>query len=745
MCVRLAPRRSATLSLMALACLAAPRVLAAAEGEVILWHSYRAGEAQAIDEAVTAFRAEARERFPGLEVRVLQVPFGAYSHKLRSAIPQGNGPDLFVGGHDQLGDLVERRLVVPVAERADDPELAAGFARFSPRTLEPLRRGGALWGWPFAYKTLVLFYRSDLVDAPPKTTDELLEVARRHSGDGRFGFVYEIGNFYYHAPWFFGFGGELLRPDGSLAALGTAQVRASGELIRELVFGAKVTPGDVNGALVTELFNRGKAAMVVNGPWFMSEIAEGVPYGVARLPVVSASGKPARPFSTVDALFMTPRGEGRPEVLALADALTSDAAALLRARLGRQPVANLGVYDDPELAGDLTLRAFAEQLDASMPMPTEPVMQLAWEPLAQALRQIGRGAQDTRAAFVEAQQRIEMLSRSMPPAASPAGYVAALLLVVAGGLGVAVRRLPAGFWSAVGKARVAYVFLLPTVLGMVLFVGVPFLAGIGVGFFAFGPSEVRFVGLANFVSILTARDYGVTHPMSFYFTLGVTMLWTVTNVALHVGLGLAFALLLSPTWLQGRGLFRVLLILPWAVPSYITALVFKGLFNQQLGAVNALLAYAGVEPVAWFDGFWPAFTANLTTNVWLGFPFMMVTVMGALQAIPADLYEAARVDGAGPWKRFTNVTLPLVGPALIPAVVLGTIWTFNMFNVVFLVSEGQPEGATDILVTEAYRWAFARNGQYGYAAAYSLIIFAIIYFYTALTKRFVSARLEAGR
>ena len=151
----------------------------------------------------------------------------------------------------------------------------------------------------------------------------------------------------------------------------------------------------------------------------------------------------------------------------------------------------------------------------------------------------------------------------------------------------------------------------------------------------------------------------------------------------------------------------------------------------------------GLPPVGWFDHFLPAFCANLVTNVWLGFPFMMVTILGALQAIPADLYEAARIDGAGPWRRFFNVTLPLVGPALVPSVVLGTIWTFNMFNVVFLVSEGQPESATDILVTEAYRWAFMRNGRYGYAAAYSLIIFGILLLYSALTKRLLAARVEA--
>jgi arabinogalactan oligomer/maltooligosaccharide transport system permease protein len=228
--------------------------------------------------------------------------------------------------------------------------------------------------------------------------------------------------------------------------------------------------------------------------------------------------------------------------------------------------------------------------------------------------------------------------------------------------------------------------------------------------------------------------------MSFYYTLAVTMLWTAANVFLHVAIGFALAMLLSPPWVRGRGIFRVILILPWAIPNYITALVFKGLFNAQLGAVNALLAHLGIEPVGWFDSFWPAFSANLTTNVWLGFPFMMVTVLGALQAIPQDLYDAARVDGANAFQRFFKVTLPQVAPAILPAVILGTIWTFNMFNIVFLVSEGQPEGATDILVTEAYRWAFVRNGQYGYAAAYSVVIFLILVLYTTLTRRLVAGR-----
>src|SRR5262249_31933937 len=114
------------------------------------------------------------------------------------------------------------------------------------------------------------------------------------------------------------------------------------------------------------------------------------------------------------------------------------------------------------------------------------------------------------------------------------------------------------------------------------------------------------------------------------------------------------------------------------------------------------------------------------TNVWLGFPFMMVITLGALTSIPKEVLEAAEVDGATRWQRFRHVTFPLLMPNMLPAIVLGAVWTFNMFNVVFLVSGGEPDGTTDILVSEAYRWAFTRNSQYGYAAAYAVIILFLL-------------------
>ena len=223
--------------------------------------------------------------------------------------------------------------------------------------------------------------------------------------------------------------------------------------------------------------------------------------------------------------------------------------------------------------------------------------------------------------------------------------------------------------------------------------------------------------------------------MNFWFTLVVTVLWTATNVALHVGIGLGLALLLRDPWMKMKGVYRVLLIVPWAVPNYITALIWKGMFNEQFGAINGVLGLAGVEPVAWFSQFATSFAANLCTNTWLGFPFMMVVTLGALQAIPRDLEEAAEVDGAGAWTRFRHVTLPLLKPALMPAVILGSVWTFNMFNVIYLVSAGDPDGGTEILISEAYKWAFTRQAQYGYASAYALLVFGILVLYTLVTKK----------
>jgi ABC-type sugar transport system permease subunit len=312
------------------------------------------------------------------------------------------------------------------------------------------------------------------------------------------------------------------------------------------------------------------------------------------------------------------------------------------------------------------------------------------------------------------------------------------ILLLGAGVALAQRvQLTDRLATGLAHHRAAFSFLAPAGLAMFVLVAAPFVIGILIGFYDHHSGSWTFVGLDNFAEILSGGGRALDDPLNFWFILGVTVLWTFANITLHVSIGVALALVLSRKWIFGRGIFRMLLILPWAIPNYITALMWKGMFNGEYGAINSLLHEVGLSGVSWFSSWATAFSANVATNTWLGFPFMMVVALGALETIPRELYEAASVDGATAWQRFRHITLPHLRPALGPAVALGSIWTFNMFNVIYLVSAGKPGNATNILVTDAYRWAFERGERYGMAAAYGTIIFLILLLWTVFGTRIV--------
>jgi ABC-type sugar transport system permease subunit len=267
-----------------------------------------------------------------------------------------------------------------------------------------------------------------------------------------------------------------------------------------------------------------------------------------------------------------------------------------------------------------------------------------------------------------------------------------------------------------------YLFLAPALVVMTLVVAFPFAYNIWISLtnmnlytFASGPS---FVGVEHYRNILREAD--------LWIVFGKTLLWTVVNVFFHVTIGTALALLLNRD-LPGRSLFRALLILPWAMPQYITALTWRGMFNYEYGQVNLILTqWLHVDAIPWFGSEGWAFTAAILANIWLGFPFMMIVALGGLQSIPDEVYEAARIDGAGSWQRLRTITLPMLKPVMIPATLLGTIWTFNNLNVIWLVTNGgEPADKTHILVSQVYKAAFTYY-RYGYAAAFSMVIFAIL-------------------
>ncbi|MCB9683083.1 MAG: extracellular solute-binding protein [Alphaproteobacteria bacterium] len=700
---------------------------------VVLWHAYRGAEETALTQVVDAYEAA----HPDVTVETLGVPYEALASKLTTAIPRDNGPDVFVFAHERVGGWTHAGLLRPVADWATAPSADT----FLPASLPPLTVDGALMGLPLASKSVILFRNTDLVPEAPATVDALVASAEAHTGPGRFGLAYEAESFYFHAPWYFGLG-------GTLAAEPPLVDFTSAPFVDSLAFvdglqEAHVMPDEATGALVAQLFNEGRAAFVVSGPWFLGEIGD-VPYALSPLPAFPSG--PARPFMTEEAVFVSATAAHPDAGAALASWLAGPEAAVVRATVGRQVVASAAAWDDPALASDPVLSAFRDQLPDTVPMDNRPQMRDVWEPAQLALKKVLRGDASAAEAGAAAARRLSAITAPTPAPANPTPYLGLLATAVLGGLAV-LWRWVAGVRAqgALGDTLRAWTWIAPAMAAVLVLVFVPFATGIGISLFAHDEGTWTFVGLANFRAIVTGQYFPLLHPLGFVYTLLVTVLWTAANVVLHLALGLFLALLLNRKGLALRPVYRVLLILPWAVPNYITALIWKGLFHKQFGAINGLLEALGLQGVSWFSSFPTAFAANLCTNVWLGFPFMMVVCLGALQAIPSELYEAAEVDGAGAWDRFRHVTLPLLQPALVPAVLLGTVWTFNQFNIVYLVSGGEPDGATEILISEAYRWAFTRQERFGYAAAYAVLIFVVLLGWSAVSTRLARRAEEAAR
>jgi arabinogalactan oligomer/maltooligosaccharide transport system permease protein len=214
----------------------------------------------------------------------------------------------------------------------------------------------------------------------------------------------------------------------------------------------------------------------------------------------------------------------------------------------------------------------------------------------------------------------------------------------------------------------------------------------------------------------------------FWIIFSKTMLWTAVSTILQVVIGVSLAIVLHQNFIHGQSAWRVLLLLPWAMPQYITALTWRGMFHGQDGTVNAFLGRTfGWAPIEWLNSPFEAFAAATFVNVWMGFPFLMVVALVGLRGIPQNIYESARLDGASSWTQFIRLTAPLLRPVMLPATTLGIIWNFNNLNVIWLFSNGgEPGDSTHILASYVYKSAFTYY-RFGWSAALSVVIFVILF------------------
>jgi ABC-type sugar transport system permease subunit len=406
---------------------------------------------------------------------------------------------------------------------------------------------------------------------------------------------------------------------------------------------------------------------------------------------------------------------------------------------------------------------------------------------------------------------------------------------------------PPSMWDSLKKgveeSRLPWLFILPSVLVMFIITFIPQAYQIVISFQDFQAQNLRdgfapWIGIENFASILNGELGQRVPNYNFLPLLGFNIVWTVVNVFFHAGIGLAVAVALNGQHVLFRPFYRAIFVLPWALPGYITALIWNNLWQEQSGGFNLLLE--GINETvgtsfptntAWLTtldrpidlrsilpfvviigtaliAFWlvrrtmrlglrdektgklnvertvfsiggiilcvlaclgtlldlvtgniqnssanlffqragapvMAFYAVMIANIWLGWPFMMVVATGALSSISPDMYEAADVDGANRWTQFWSLTIPMIRPAMIPAIMLGTIWTFNQFNVIFFITGGGPRSETDLLVTQAYK-LIAQDQLYGAASAFALIVFVILLIITLIQNRITRATEAAA-
>ncbi|WP_414169438.1 carbohydrate ABC transporter permease [Streptoverticillium reticulum] len=304
-----------------------------------------------------------------------------------------------------------------------------------------------------------------------------------------------------------------------------------------------------------------------------------------------------------------------------------------------------------------------------------------------------------------------------------------------------IRRSFATHWYA-------WAMVLPVVLVLAVLVGYPLGRGVYLSFTDANeanvgrtigvnhiPSTYQFVGLDNYWKVLSGQEG------HFYSRLTWTVLWTASSVLLHYVLGLGLALLLNRK-VRFRALYRVLLILPWAVPAFVATFSWRLIFNEKYGVLNAVLDRLGLGTVDWLGDATLQKVSAVAVNVWLGVPFMMVAILGGLQAIPGELHEAAEMDGASPWQRFRHVTLPGLRPVSGTVILLGTIWTFNMFQVIYLLIGQGASSDSEILVTYSYRLAFQGVRDYAGSATYGILILSLLLVFAVFYRRMLGRSEE---
>ena len=371
---------------------------AQAANDLVVWHAYRGAEKAAFEKVIGMFEKSPASK--GAKVSTLAIPYDAYADKISAAVPRGKGPDLFIYAQDRLGGWIEAgKTVEPIDFFLDK----STRERLLPGMLDAMTYKGGIYGVPLNYKSTTLIYNKDLVKTPPKTTDELVKIAKSltNAQSGRYGLAYWYTNFYFHAALMNAFGGAVFDKDGKLTIDSPATIASLNQMMAWYKKDG-ILPTEPSEALIASMFNEGKAAMVINGPWFVGDIDKKINFGLAVLPMDDAAKRPLRPWLTVEGAYVSASSSKKEAAYELAKYLTSEEAGLVLALEGRQLHTNKNIYNDKRVSSDAVLTGFRDQLDSAEAMPNRPEMTMVWSPATTAMNKIVKGNATVEAALKEA-------------------------------------------------------------------------------------------------------------------------------------------------------------------------------------------------------------------------------------------------------------------------------------------------------------------------------------------------------
>ena len=265
----------------------------------------------------------------------------------------------------------------------------------------------------------------------------------------------------------------------------------------------------------------------------------------------------------------------------------------------------------------------------------------------------------------------------------------------------------------ISEAAFAWMLLAPSVVFILVIVAWPLVETLRLSFTDARLGRENWVGFENYIDLFTDK--------SFYATVGRTFYWMALAVVLKLLVGLVGATLLNAA-VPGKGLFRMLIMPPWVIPVAIGVIGWKWLYNGYFGLISGVLQELGLvqDRVALLASKTSAFYAAVVTDVWVGVPMITLFLLAAMQGVSRDLYEAAWVDGAGRWYRFRRITIPQIMPVIVSMALLSAIWTFNSFEIIWILTEGGPRGATTTLIIDTYKTAISSN-KFGEGAARAVV------------------------